>query len=367
MKFSNLGISKELESLLNKQRIEKPTDIQQRAIPIILKGKDVIAQAQTGTGKTLAFMLPILESINPENTNIQALVITPTRELAIQITKEVKKLISAKDVNILAAYGGQDVKKQLRKLKNNIHMVIATPGRLLDHIRRKSIDLKSVKMLVLDEADQMLEMGFLKDVEKIIHKTSKTRQTMSFSATMPKEIISLSSRYMNKPVKIHIKSKNVTLDKIKQVVIETTERQKQDALCNYIEENRPFMAIIFCRTKRRVKKLNGILKRHGYDSDELHGDLSQAKRNRAMKSFRDLKTQFLVATDVASRGLDIDGITHIFNYDITKDVEGYIHRIGRTGRAGETGVAVTFITPKDKNTLKTIEKGIKAKLERQNS
>lgn len=360
--FQAIGISSELEKILNENRITEPTPIQEQAIPELLRGKDVIAQAYTGTGKTLAFMLPIMETIDVNQPSIQALIITPTRELAIQITNEAKKLLSVKDVNILAAYGGQDVEKQLRKLKTGIHIVIGTPGRLLDHIRRKSIDLGKLKMLVLDEADEMLNMGFLKDIEDIIYVTPKKRQTMLFSATMPKGLRSLATRYMKEPVQIQIQGSNVTLDEIKQVVIETTDRGKQDALCKVIDEHRPFMAIIFCRTKRRVKALNNDLQSRGYNSDEIHGDLSQAKREKVMKSFRKTEIQLLVATDVAARGLDIEGITHIFNYDIPEDAESYIHRIGRTGRAGQTGIAVTFATPRDRQALDTIEKRIKMTL-----
>ncbi|CAK7053377.1 DEAD/DEAH box helicase [Tissierella sp.] len=362
--FKILGISKELEKVLEKDGITKPTPIQEQAIPQLLKGKDVIAQAHTGTGKTFAFMLPIMETIDITKPCIQALIIAPTRELAIQITNEAKKLAQAKNISILAVYGGQDVERQLRKLNKGVNIVIGTPGRLLDHMRRKSIDLGQVKMIVLDEADEMLNMGFLKDVEEIIYKTSKTRQTMLFSATMPKQLRSLAVRYMKEPVQIQIQSEKVTLDEIKQVVIETTDRGKQDALCSVIDEERPFMAIIFCRTKRRVKALNSDLRNRGYNSDEIHGDLSQAKREKVINSFRDMKLQLLVATDVAARGLDIEGITHIFNYDIPEDAESYIHRIGRTGRAGETGKAFTFVTPRDQQDLISIENKIRMNLKK---
>lgn len=360
--FKTIGISNELVETLNENKITKPTPIQEQAIPDILMGKDIIAQAQTGTGKTLAFALPIMETIDVSKPHIQALIITPTRELAIQITNVVKKLAPVKDVNILAAYGGQDVEKQLRKLKSGVHIVIGTPGRLLDHIRRKSIDLGRLKMLVLDEADEMLSMGFLKDIEDIIKATPKARQTMLFSATMPKQLRSLATRFMSNPVQIQIQSKNITLDKIEQIVVETTDRGKQDALCKTIDEYRPFMAMIFCRTKRRVKKLNNDLRDRGYNSDEIHGDLSQAKREKVMKSFRKMDIQFLIATDVAARGLDIEGVTHIFNYDIPENAESYIHRIGRTGRAGQTGIAITFVTPKDHQALSDIERKIQITL-----
>jgi len=367
MKFSNFGISNELQDILKKNGIVEPTPVQIQSIPVLLKGQDIICQAQTGTGKTLAFMLPIFEKIDITKPDVQALIITPTRELAIQITAEAKKLVEGKDVSILAAYGGQDVEKQVKKLKHGIHLVIGTPGRLLDHLRRKTISFNSLSMLVLDEADQMLHMGFLNEVEDIVNQMPKQkRQTMLFSATMPKQIKSLSAKYMKKPIEVHVQGEKITLDEIKQIVVETTDRGKQDALCEIIDEHRPFMAIIFCRTKRRVIKLNEALQDLGYNSDELHGDLSQAKRESVMKSFRKLELQFLVATDVAARGLDIEGITHVFNYDIPEDPQTYIHRIGRTGRAGQTGIAITFATPRDRENLLLIEKGIRMTLKKRN-
>ncbi|ABR49478.1 DEAD/DEAH box helicase domain protein [Alkaliphilus metalliredigens QYMF] len=366
-KFAKLGISEEIENVLNKSDITEPTPVQLQAIPPLLAQRDVMAQAQTGTGKTLAFILPILERVNVEKPTIQALIITPTRELAIQITAETKKLAEVKGINILAAYGGQDVEQQLRKLKGSIHIIIGTPGRLLDHLRRKTINLGKLSMLVLDEADQMLHMGFLRDVEDIMTHIPKRRQNMFFSATMPNQVRTLAEQYMKDPVQIQVQSKRVTLDEIRQVVIETTDRGKQDLLCQLFDEYNPFMAIIFCRTKRRAIALNEALINLGYNSDELHGDLTQAKREKVMKAFKKSKIQYLVATDVAARGLDIEGVTHIFNYDIPQDGESYIHRIGRTGRAGETGMAITFMTSRDRDELKIIEKVIKMDLDVQKS
>ncbi|MGO1367779.1 MAG: DEAD/DEAH box helicase [Senegalia sp. (in: firmicutes)] len=363
-KFSKLGINKELTGVLEKNRITKPTPVQAQAIPHILKGNDVVAQAQTGTGKTFAFLLPIMQNINIDKEQIEGLIIAPTRELAIQITKEAKMLAEVNGLNILAAYGGKDVNAQIKKLKGNINIVIGTPGRLLDHLRRGTINLGKLKYLVLDEADQMLHMGFLPDIEDIISATPKSRNTLLFSATIPKGVRSLSKKYAKDPIQIEIESKNVTLDKIKQVVIETTDREKQDALIEAIEKYNPFLSIIFCRTKRRAKTLNEALQSKGYNSDEIHGDLSQAKRERVMKNFRNAKLQFLIATDVAARGLDIDNITHVFNYDIPQDPESYIHRIGRTGRAGEEGIAITFASPKDRIPLNDIEKTIKTKIDK---
>ena len=322
--FINLGVRKEINHTLKSLGIVEPTAIQKLVIPTILAGKDVIAQAQTGTGKTLAFVLPILERINVDNHEIQALILTPTRELAQQISKEIKILLdNLEGIQVLTVYGGQDVAHQLKKLKGVQHIVVATPGRLLDHIRRQSVDLSTVQMLVLDEADQMLHMGFLPEVNEIIVETLSSRQTLLFSATMPQEIRSLAKKYMVNPETIQVKAKNITLDEIKQVVIETTDRRKQATLLHLLQEQRPFLAIIFCRTKIRAKKLNEALIANGYESDELHGDLTQAKREKAMKRFRDAKIQLLVATDVAARGLDVEGVTHVFNYDIPHDVELY--------------------------------------------
>lgn len=362
--FSALGVSSQLVNFLENSGIHNPTPIQLESIPILLEGKDIIGQAQTGTGKTLAFLLPIMEKIDGNKESVQALIITPTRELAIQITVEAKKLSVVKKVNILAAYGGQDVEQQIRKLKGNIHLVIGTPGRLLDHLKRKSMHFGKLDMLVLDEADQMLHMGFLRDIEEIIRQTSTKRQTMLFSATMPKDIRSLASRYMKSPKQVNIPSNNITLDEIKQVIVETTDKGKEEALFKALDEYKPFMAIIFCRTKRRASALNEALINGGYNSEELHGDLTQGKREKVMKAFRDFKVQLLVATDVAARGLDIEGITHIFNYDIAQDTESYIHRIGRTGRAGQTGFAITFVTERDHETLHQIEKGIRMTFKR---
>lgn len=364
--FLELGISTTLNDTLRENGIAESTPIQEKAIPVVLAGKDIIGQAKTGTGKTLAFILPILEKINPQSNHVQALIVAPTRELALQITKEIEKMtVHVKDIHVLAVYGGQDVSQQMKKLQGNTHIVVATPGRLLDHLRRGTIELSHVSMLVLDEADQMLHFGFLPEVEEIIEQTPAERQTMLFSATMAKQIQSLAKRYMNKPEIIKIQSAEVTVNNITQRVVETTDRAKQDTLRQLMERDQPFLAVIFCRTKRRATNLYEALRGYGYNCDELHGDLSQAKRERVMKRFRDAEIQYLIATDVAARGLDVEGVTHVFNYDIPEDVESYIHRIGRTGRAGGSGLAITLVAPKDKMYLQQIEKGINASLKRQ--
>lgn len=365
--FLSLGISKEIVSKLNDNGVVIPTPIQEKAIPFIMDGKDLIAQAQTGTGKTLAFILPILEKINPNASYTTALIVTPTRELAIQITDEVNKLIlGLEGVNVLAVYGGQDVEKQLKKLKKNMQIVVGTPGRLLDHINRGTLKLSKVSNLVLDEADQMLHIGFLNEVEKIIRETPDNKQSMLFSATIPDEIKTLAKKYMNKPEYIQIEKTQGPAENVKQVAIYTIDRAKQATLIQLIETYRPYLAVIFCRTKRRVSKLYEVLKSTGLHCDELHGDLSQAKREQVMKRFREAEIQLLIATDVAARGLDVDGVTHVFNYDIPQDSESYIHRIGRTGRAGTKGIAITLYSSKDRPLLDMIEKELNLRVHKQN-
>ncbi|GMK39590.1 hypothetical protein PCCS19_26440 [Paenibacillus sp. CCS19] len=364
--FATLGVSQELTSVLTSYGITAPTPVQTKAIPLALKGLDVIVQAQTGTGKTFAFALPLLSRIDTSKDQTQALVLTPTRELALQITAEMAKLAPAAGASVLAAYGGQDVESQIRKLANRQpHIIVATPGRLLDHLRRETVTLGKVRMLVLDEADQMLHMGFLSDVESIIAQMPRqNRQTMLFSATIPDPIRRLGSEYMNKPEDVRITPERITVDAIKQIAIETTDRRKEDTLIELIGRYRPYLAVVFCRTKVRAKKLNEALQEQGIESDELHGDLSQAKREQVMKRFRDAKLQVLVATDVAARGLDVEGVTHVFNYDLPMDAESYVHRIGRTGRAGNAGMSVTLMTSRDAASMAHIERALNTRIER---
>lgn len=364
MNFNQLGINEAIVKLLKNNGITEPTPVQAESIILIKSGKDVIVESQTGTGKTLAFLLPIFENISPEVDAVQALILTPTRELALQITEEALKLKKAKDINILAAYGGKDIGSQLKKLNKGIQLIIATPGRLLDHLERKTIDLSKLKTFVLDEADQMLLMGFKNEVESIIKETSKKRQTLCFSATLNSDVKKLAYRYMKDPETVAIRKEEVTLDAIKQQVVETSDRRKQDALCTVLDQDNPYMAIIFCRTKRRADELEAALYRRGYDCEKLHSDVLQSKRERIMKAFRNGDFQYLIATDVASRGLDISGVSHIYNYDIPESVESYIHRIGRTGRAGEEGYTCLFVDPKDSLRLNEIEKAIKFKIPR---
>lgn len=362
MNFNQLGINENMINVLKKLGITEPTPIQEQSIPLIKEGKDLIAEAQTGTGKTLAFLLPIFENISIDMPHTQVLIVSPTRELALQITEEATKLAVAKNINVLAAYGGKDLNSQFKKLKGTVHVVIATPGRLLDHIKRETIDLSHLKTFVLDEADEMLFMGFKNEVEAIISMTPKKRQTLCFSATMNSAVKKLAYRYMKDPVVVTVQKKEVTLKAIKQFVVETTDRHKQAALFSILEEDNPFMAIIFCRTKRRADVLELAMKGEGYNCKKLHSDIPQPKRERIMKSFRNTEIQYLIATDVAARGIDVTGVTHIYNYDIPETVESYIHRIGRTGRAGEEGYTCAFIDPKNQQLLNDIETTIGFKL-----
>ncbi len=364
--FKTLGVKRELAVFLGENGITTPTPIQCEAIPQILSGKDVIAQAQTGTGKTLAFLLPLLEKISAEKKYPQCLIVTPTRELALQITEEATRLAALLGINVLSVHGGQALIQQRRKLKGEapVHLIIGTPGRILDQYRRKALSLSGISRLVLDEADTMLQMGFLAEVEEVINLTSKNRQTVICSATLPGKVRNLARQYMNKPSVIQIKSTKVTLEEIRQVVIELSPEDKLDKLCQLIDLYAPYLAIIFCHTRQKAIALNLALGQRGYNSDEFHGDMSQNKRQQVLKRFSEAKLQLLIASDIAARGLDIEGVTHVFNYDIPHDVESYIHRIGRTGRAGESGMAITFVEEAELRYLRQIEQGIRAPLEK---
>lgn len=364
MNFKSFSIKPEMVQALNQMGIHTPTPIQAESIPIILQGKDLIGQAQTGTGKTLAFLIPILERLHPNDTHVQALILSPTRELALQITEVAKQLAPIYHIGVLPIYGGQDTDKQIKKLKGGIQLVIATPGRLLDHLGRGTICLNQTKYFVLDEADQMLLMGFKNEVEMITQALPKKRQTLCFSATMASDVKKIAYRYTKSPSLVTIASKKVTLESIRQEVVETTDRHKQAALFTVLNEDTPYMAIIFCRTKRRVEMLYDAMVQAGYSCVRLHSDILQSKRERMMKAFRKGDIQYLIATDVAARGIDVSGITHVYNYDMPETPESYIHRIGRTGRAGETGYTCLFATPKNMQELVAIEGKIKHALPR---
>lgn len=361
-KFKALGLNEDLLKNLESQGISDPTPIQSLTIPEILQNKDVMAEAQTGTGKTLAFLLPMFQRFDMNSNQTQGLILTPTRELALQITTEAKKLARNTGISILAVYGGQDIHSQLQKLNNNVTLVIATPGRLIDHLKRKTVSLKNLQTLVLDEADQMLHIGFKDEIELILSHTNKDKQILCFSATLDEKVKKLAHKFLSNPLALTAKKQNITLDTIDQKVIICSDRNKEYYLLQELDKTNPFMSIIFCRTKRRADTLGSVMTEKGYNCSKLHGDIPQNARQKIMKAFRQTKIQYLIATDVASRGLDISGVTHIYNYDIPQSSETYIHRIGRTGRMNESGMATTFVTPRDIALLREIEMAIKMKI-----
>ena len=360
-KFQNLNISTTILQALNTMGFEEPTPIQAEAIPVALQGQDMIGQAQTGTGKTAAFGIPVLEKIlaSSKTSNVQTIVLSPTRELAMQVAEELNHLAQYTSIQALPIYGGQDMERQLRRLRKHPQIIVATPGRLIDHMKRGTIHLDEISTIVLDEADEMLDMGFIDDIHTIMSATPETRQTLLFSATMPAPIQKLAQTFLKDPQIIRMKAKEVTMDLIEQSYIETPDRQKFDVLCRLLDLQEPDLAIIFVRTKRRVDELSEALKKRGYSSEGIHGDLTQAKRDSVIRQFREKTIDILVATDVAARGLDISGVTHVFNYDLPQDPESYVHRVGRTGRAGKTGEATTFVIPRELEHLRAIERLIK--------
>ncbi|MDP3058320.1 MAG: DEAD/DEAH box helicase, partial [bacterium] len=340
------------------------TPIQEKALPIALAGRDLIGQAQTGTGKTAAFGIPMIEKINQDMAQVQGLVIAPTRELAIQVAEELNRIGQFKGVRALPIYGGQDIVRQIMALKLRPHIIVATPGRLMDHMRRKTVRMPGVKVVVLDEADEMLNMGFIEDIENILQEVPTDRQTLLFSATMPKPIQLLAQRFMREPELVTIDTKELTVANVEQYYIEVNEGQKFDCLCRLIDLETPSSAIVFGRTKRRVDELSEALLKRGYAAEGIHGDLTQGRRDQVMRKFRDGMSEILVATDVAARGLDISGVTHIYNFDIPQDPESYVHRIGRTGRAGKSGIAITFISFREMEHLRMIERLTNRKIHR---
>lgn len=360
--FKTLGISDELITALQKQGIKEPTPIQEQAIPVAFKGNDVIAKAQTGTGKTLAFLLPILQRVHTDVHQEQVLIIAPTRELIKQIADEAKTLAAVLDVDVLPLIGGKTIEAQLQQLGRRPHVILGTPGRLLDHAKRGSLHLNTIRRVVLDEADQMLHMGFLPDIEKLISETNANRQLLLFSATIPDKIRNLAKSYMSKPVSVTAEGKHITLEAIDQRVYMMNPEDKTPRLIEMIKEDDPFLAIVFCNKREGAIRLSYELTAAGLNIAEMHGDLTQGRRTQILRDFAKAKTQILVATDIAARGIDIEGITHVYNYDVPRDVDYYIHRIGRTGRAGNSGVAVTFATPADEAWLRRIERAIQATL-----
>lgn len=362
--FSELGLDRTSMKSIEKMGFEEASPIQSQTIPLALEGKDIIGQAQTGTGKTAAFGIPLMENIDINNENVQGIVIAPTRELAIQVSEELFKLGYGKRARVLAVYGGQDIDRQIRALKKKPHIIVGTPYRLLDHIKRKNIKLGGVHTVVLDEADEMLNMGFIEDIELILSTVPDERQTLLFSATMPDPIRKIAERFMQEPVLVRVKAKEMTVDRIEQYYLELKESEKFDTLARLFDIQTPDLAIVFGRTKRRVDELASALNIRGYMAEGIHGDLSQAKRLSVLKKFKDRSIDVLVATDVAARGLDISGVTHVYNFDIPQDPESYVHRIGRTGRAGKHGIAITFVTPRERGQLHAVEHTTKKRMEK---
>lgn len=360
--FLDLHLNKKVYQAISDMGFEEPSPIQAQSIPLILQGKDVIGQAQTGTGKTAAFGVPLVERASSAK-HVQALVLTPTRELAIQVAGELRKIARYKRVRTLPIYGGQSIVHQIRALQQGVQIVIGTPGRVIDHLQRGTLKLDQLQTLVLDEADEMLDMGFIDDIEAILKETPQERQTLLFSATMPPEVLRLSQKYMKNPERVTVNRGEVTVPLIDQVYYKVLERNKLESLCRIMDAEDVPLGIIFCRTKRGVDELTEALIARGYLADGLHGDMSQAQRDRVMKKFRNGEIEMLVATDVAARGIDVDNVTHVINYDIPQDPESYVHRIGRTGRAGKHGLAMTLVTPREFKLLKMIEKETKARIE----
>ena len=361
--FAEFAISEDVLQAISDMGFEEPTPIQLMAIPQILEGNDVTGQAQTGTGKTAAFGIPIIERLDPENKNVQALVLSPTRELTIQTAEEFSRLMKYKHgLNVVPIYGGQPIDRQLRALRGPVQVVIGTPGRVIDHINRGTLHLDEVSMFVLDEADQMLDMGFREDIEAIFRETPAERQTILFSATMPGPILDITKRFQKDPVFVKITRRELTVPQIEQTYIEVRERDKLEALCRMLDINNPELAIVFCNTKRTVDDLMSRMQARGYFVEALHGDMKQIQRDRVMARFRAGSIDVLIATDVAARGIDVDDVDIVFNYDVPQDVEYYVHRIGRTGRAGRTGKSVTFVAPREIYKLRDIQRYAKIKI-----
>lgn len=358
--FRLLNLSEASMRAVIEAGFEAPTPIQEQSIPILLAGKDLIGQAQTGTGKTAAFALPLADLLDPNLHYPQAIILLPTRELCIQVAQETHNLSKFRKLKVVPVYGGQPIDRQFRALSMGAQVVVGTPGRVLDHLRRGTLNLTRVRMVVLDEADEMLNMGFIEDVEEILKDAPADRQTALFSATMPPRIAALTKTYLKDPERVSIESKRRTVALVEQKYYEVVPSQKVEALSRILDMESPGSTIIFCRTRRDVDDLGESLQMRGYEAETLHGEMNQASRDRVMNRFRAGQADLLIATDVAARGLDIDQVTHVINYDIPWDVESYIHRIGRTGRAGRSGEAITLVSPRERYQLRMIERAINA-------
>ncbi|WP_346929152.1 DEAD/DEAH box helicase [Clostridium sp.] len=362
-KFEELGLKDSILKSINDLNFENPSDIQEKSIPVSLQGYDIIGQAQTGTGKTLAFGAPILSNMGPKGGAIQTLILAPTRELAIQVSEELSKLCKYEKYKILPIYGGQSFDRQLAALKRGVDIVVGTPGRILDHINRRTLKLQNVKFLVLDEADEMLNMGFIEDIESILSNLDEERQTLLFSATMPRPIKNLSKNYM-KPDTQHIviAKKSMTVSKIQQSYFLVNSSNKFDSLCRILDVDNPTTTIMFCKTKKGVDELVDSLHSKGYSVEGMHGDMKQSQRMNTLAKFKNGQLHFLVATDVAARGIDVEDVTHVINYDLPQDIESYVHRIGRTGRANKEGIAYSFASRKEVSFIRQIENHTKSKI-----
>ncbi|MGE4584336.1 MAG: DEAD/DEAH box helicase [Sphaerochaeta sp.] len=364
--FADLGLSAQTIAAIEAKGFEEPTKIQAACIPLLLKDQvDVIGQAQTGTGKTAAFGLPILEIVDPSLSQVQALILAPTRELAVQDAEEINSLKGDRRLEIAAVYGGASMELQLRKLRRGVHVVVGTPGRILDHLRRGSLNLEQLKFVVLDEADEMLDMGFIEDIEEVLKQTPSEKRMLCFSATMPEPIQHLAERFMHEPQIVRIKQDALTSNLTDQIYVEVKESDKFEALTRIIDMEEAFYGIVFCRTKIQCDEVGQKLMDRGYDAEPLHGDLSQKQREMILHKMRDRNLSIIVATDVAARGIDISDLTHVINYSLPEDPEAYIHRVGRTGRAGKTGVAITFVAPREFKRFSFIKRVSKTDIRRE--
>ncbi len=362
LRFEEMGLSPEMKKAISTLGFNEATPIQSMAIPKMLEGRDVVGQAQTGTGKTFAYAVPAVEMLEEGNRNLQVLVLCPTRELGVQVSKEFEKILRYKKATVLAVYGGQPIDRQIKALKRGVQIVVGTPGRIMDHMRRKTIKLNNVKMVVLDEADEMLNMGFIDDIKLILSQAPDERQTALFSATVPRPILELTKKFQNNPEHIKIPSKELTVESIEQVYFKVRGKDKIALLSRLLGMYNPQRSIVFCNTKKSVDELVSELKMRGYSADAIHGDLRQAQRSRVLGDFKNGSVRILIATDVAARGLDIENVEIVFNYDVPQYDEYYIHRIGRTGRMGKSGMALTFVSGRDSYKLKEIEKYAKTSI-----
>ena len=357
VKFRDLGLSEMMLNSLRKKGFEEPTPIQAKTIPFLLANKkDLIGKAQTGTGKTAAFGIPIIENIVPDSKKIQAIILAPTRELAIQVAEELSSFAEEQKTRIIAVYGGQPIERQISRLQRGVDIVVGTPGRILDHLERRTLDISKVSYIVLDEADEMLNMGFIDDIETILKAAPKQRRTVLFSATMPSHIERLAKQYMGEYEVISVASENIGKANIQQIYFEVPQSDKFEALFRIIDVEESFYGLVFCRTKLDADEIAHKLANRGCRAEAIHGDLSQGQREKVLQKFKAKKITVLVATDVAARGIDVDNLTHVINYALPQDPESYVHRIGRTGRAGKTGIAVTLITPSEYRKLVAIQK-----------